>query len=397
MKEKNLSGQTSLWQGHHASRSASPDRKGLADPRGNLALVFLSIIDRLQPTWVVWENVNDVRNANEGRDFAAILGALGQLGYGWAYRVLNAQYFGVPQRRRRVFLVGHISDWRRAAAVLFERDCLSGNTESGRETRAEIAAGTISRTIGGVGGGDDPGANKGSPRIVINARQDPIVSDVAQPLDRLGNSQAIAYQIHSHNSNAMKGDGDALAAFETEISRALDTTPGPTASQGGLVVGSLQSGPKGHGHSMTTDQAARSGHLIPYGGGAGEAIETAPSLLARGNRYDFDTDTFAVTAFKATGQDGFTPSNIAPPICATDGGGAGPPTIQFGTRVRRLLPLEYERLMGLPDNYTYIPYGRNGAMAKDGPRYRAIGNSIVRHVLEWLAMRIEAVEKHENT
>ena len=366
-------------------------RKGLADPRGNLTLVFLSIVDRLRTTWVVWENVNGVRNANSGRDFGAILGALGQLGYGWAYRVLDAQYFGVPQRRRRIFVVGYLGDWRRAAAVLFERHCLSGDFKPSKKARAKAATGSVSRSVGRVGGEDDPGAQKETP-LIVNARQDPILSEVAQPLDQKGNSQAVAYQVHSQNSNAMLGDGDALAAFETDISRALDTTPGFTASQGGIVVGSLQSGPKGHGHSMTTDQAARAGHLIAYGGGQSESIKVAPSLLSRGNRYDFDTDTFAVNAFRAAGQENFVPGEMAPPICSTDGGGAGPPTIQLGATVRRLLPIECERLMGLPDNYTYIPYGRKGKMVKDCPRYKALGNSIVREQLIWLGQRIEAVE-----
>ena len=76
-------------------------RKGLDDPRGNLALTFLQVLDGLRPDWVVWENVPGVLSSNEGRDFGAFLGGLGQLGYGWAYRVLDAQYFGVPQRRPR--------------------------------------------------------------------------------------------------------------------------------------------------------------------------------------------------------------------------------------------------------------------------------------------------------
>lgn len=102
-------------------------RQGLADPRGNLALVFLGLVDRFRPRWVVWENVAGVLSSNGGRDFGTFLGALGQLGYGWAYRVLDAQYFGVAQRRRRVFVVGHRGGWRRAAAVLFERESLSGD------------------------------------------------------------------------------------------------------------------------------------------------------------------------------------------------------------------------------------------------------------------------------
>ena len=115
-------------------------RQGLADPRGNLALVFLALVAARQPRWVVWENVAGVLSANGGRDFGALLGALAQLGYGWAYRILDAQYFGVTQRRRRIFLVGHIGGaWQRAAAVLFEPESLRGDPPPGR-TQAEVAA-----------------------------------------------------------------------------------------------------------------------------------------------------------------------------------------------------------------------------------------------------------------
>lgn len=96
-------------------------RQGLADPRGNLALVFLGLLDKYRPRWVVWENVPGVLSSSGGRDFGAFLGALAELGYGFTYRVLDAQHFGVPQQRRRVFVVGYLGDWRRAAAVLFER------------------------------------------------------------------------------------------------------------------------------------------------------------------------------------------------------------------------------------------------------------------------------------
>ena len=102
-------------------------RAGMADPRGNLALTFLAVADRLRPEWIIWENVAGVLSSNGGRDFGAFLGALGKLGYGFAYRVLDAQYFGVAQRRRRVFVVANRTDWRRAAAVLFEPQGLRGN------------------------------------------------------------------------------------------------------------------------------------------------------------------------------------------------------------------------------------------------------------------------------
>lgn len=104
-------------------------RKGLDDPRGNLALEFLRLVDIKQPTWTLWENVPGVITSSGGRDFGSLLGALRELGYGFAYRVLDAQHFGVPQQRRRVFVVGHRGDWRGAAGVLFERESLGAGAE----------------------------------------------------------------------------------------------------------------------------------------------------------------------------------------------------------------------------------------------------------------------------
>ncbi|MCA8018115.1 DNA cytosine methyltransferase [Burkholderia metallica] len=130
-------------------------RKGLADPRGNLMLTYLAIAERYAPRWLVWENVPGVLSSNEGRDFGTLLGGLAELGYGFAYRVLDAQFFGVAQRRRRVFVVGHLGDWRRAAAVLFERESLLGHPAPSREARQGIAPTLSARTKGGGGLGTD--------------------------------------------------------------------------------------------------------------------------------------------------------------------------------------------------------------------------------------------------
>jgi DNA-cytosine methyltransferase len=117
-------------------------RKGLDDPRGNLMLTYLAIADKYKPQWIVWENVPGVLSSNGGKDFGVFLGALGELGYGFAYRILDAQYFGVAQRRRRVFVVGHLGDWRAAAAVLFERHSLQGHPAPSREKGQAIAPST---------------------------------------------------------------------------------------------------------------------------------------------------------------------------------------------------------------------------------------------------------------
>ena len=127
-------------------------RKGLADPRGNLMLTYLAIAAKYSPEWLVWENVPGVLSSNGGRDFASLLRGMGQLGYGFAYRILDAQYFGVPQRRRRVFVVGCLGGWQRAAAVLFERHSLQRHTAPRRKAREGVAS-TVTASLG-TGGAD---------------------------------------------------------------------------------------------------------------------------------------------------------------------------------------------------------------------------------------------------
>jgi len=131
------------------SFSVAGNRAGLNDPRGNLTIEFARLADRLRPAWLVWENVPGVLSIDDGRTFGAFLGLLVQLEYGIAYRVLDAQFFGVPQRRRRVFVVGHLGDWRGAAAVLLEFAGLSGYPPPRREARQGIAGGV---EVGPAGG-----------------------------------------------------------------------------------------------------------------------------------------------------------------------------------------------------------------------------------------------------
>jgi len=153
--EKNQYGKIDLLVGGTPCQSFSVAglRGGLDDERGNLALEFCRLAQREQPRWIVWENVPGVLSSNGGRDFGSILGALEDLGYGLAYRVLDAQYFGVAQRRRRVFVVGYLGDWRPAAAVLFERHSMSGHPAPSREARKEAArnAAVSTHECGGIG------------------------------------------------------------------------------------------------------------------------------------------------------------------------------------------------------------------------------------------------------
>ena len=141
-KEWNLDGSIDLLVGGTPCQSFSVAglRKGMDDPRGNLALVYCGMLDHFRPNWFVWENVPGVLSSSGGRDFGSFLGAVAQLGYGFAYRVLDAQYCGVAQRRRRVFVVGHLGDWRPAAAVLFERHSLRRDLAPSRNEGQGITA-----------------------------------------------------------------------------------------------------------------------------------------------------------------------------------------------------------------------------------------------------------------
>lgn len=150
------------------SFSTNAGRAGLDDPRGQLALHFLRIASEVRPRWIVWENVAHALHTHGGRDFGALLGALEDGGYGWAYRVLDLRGFGIPQRRRRVFVVGHLGGGRAPAAVLLGR--------------AEVAR---AATADGALRGGDPAGDSAAERWCYTVRGDAtpkVARDVAPTL-----------------------------------------------------------------------------------------------------------------------------------------------------------------------------------------------------------------------
>lgn len=137
--------------------SVAGRRAGLAGARSGLWWEVVRILSETGSRWFVGENVPGLLSSNGGEDMGAVVGALGDLGYGFAYRVLDAQWFGVPQRRRRVFFVGHFGEpWSAPAEVLFERESGDGDFAEGGETRPGAAgaiaggAGFPSRSGGGA-------------------------------------------------------------------------------------------------------------------------------------------------------------------------------------------------------------------------------------------------------
>ena len=129
--------------------SVAGGRRGLAGARGNLTLVALGVVARLEPRWFVVENVPGLLSSADGRDFGLFLRAVDDVGYSGAWACLDAQWFGVAQRRARLFFVGHAGDWRGPAAVLFEPEGLCGDSPPRRGAGSEPAAGVASRTGGG--------------------------------------------------------------------------------------------------------------------------------------------------------------------------------------------------------------------------------------------------------
>lgn len=168
-------------------------RKGLSDERGNLSLEFVRILIDKQPDWFLWENVPGVLSSGKGADFASILSAFtgrsvepqkfgksgiiegdpdseNGAGYSIAYRILDSRYFGVPQRRRRVFVIGHLgNDWRPPVAVLFERDSLRRDftpSRKARETTAGFTPSSFGNYSEGVGTLKTPGGDLGGGNAV---------------------------------------------------------------------------------------------------------------------------------------------------------------------------------------------------------------------------------------
>ncbi|MFA6243914.1 MAG: DNA (cytosine-5-)-methyltransferase [Candidatus Hydrogenedentales bacterium] len=407
-------------------------RKGLADPRGNLALVYLAILDRYRPIWCIWENVPGVLSSGNGRDFGAFLGGLVELGYGFAYRVLDAQHvrvdgFGraVPQRRRRVFVVGYLGDWRRAAAVLFERESLCWDHPPRREAGQGIAPTIASRPTGGGALGTDFDCDGG----LISSH------DVAQPLLAKSNSshRADAESYVAHTLNAKGGSGRVDGESETFIAHSL-RADGFDASEDGT----------GRGTPIVSVVAAsltRGAERSGKDGYAWRRQEDDQNLVAfqtRGSNLDIGdiSGTLGINSGSASGAApmiAFDTTQITSPLsrtnpqpgdpCHTLSKGMHPPAIAFDMRgredgsqfegphdtanirasnggssrsyvaqqwaVRRLMPIECERLQGFPDNYTLIKF--RGKPAADGPRYKVCGNSMSVNVMRWLGIRIQMV------
>lgn len=301
------------------SFSIAGGRTGLEGASG-LMWEYVRCVREVMPRWLVWENVRGALSSTHGEDFGCLLRALDDLGYGLAWRVLDAQFFGVAQRRERVFLVGRLGDVEGPCEVLFDSEGLRGNPESSRKKRQALAAGAC-RGAGASGRALNP--------------SDPQSKRVFRP-------SGPAPTLSSGTNEGMNIQPSVLCMTDTQ----------PNTMVSGETCGTLT-------RRMYKDppitMKIRGGKP---GGGKGPLLQTDMSAT-----------------LKTTNDQTLSDSGSGEYV------------------VRRLTPRECERLQGMPDDWTSVPYrGKTAEQCPDAPRYRAIGNSMAVPVMRWIGERVEEVE-----
>lgn len=403
--------------------SVAGQRLGMAGSRGQLTLVYVEILGRYRPRWFVWENVPGVLSSNDGRDFARFLGELtGQVvgvpaggwknagivsgiadAYGCAYRVLDAQFTrtrahpaAVPQRRRRVFVVGYLGDWRPAAAVLLDAESLCGNSPPRREAGERVAGTLGARTQGGGGLGTDLDLDGGLVSQAFGGGNTSGPLDVSSALTAHGRRQDFEVETFIADAvSTLPAGGNSTGG---------DRQPGTSAETAGtmLVAHTL----RGEGCDASEDGSGRGTPLVPVAFDCkGTQVQFAddgshPTLRSMGHAGSHqNAGGHAAVAIQERAvsenlENGPQGKGFQEGIASTLEARNKVQAVATQWAVRRLLPRECERLQAFPDDYTLIPWrGKPAHLCPDGPRYKAHGNSMAVNVMEWLGERIDTVER----
>ena len=333
-------------------------RKGLDDPRGNLMLQYCRVVETLMPTYFLWENVPGVLSSNKGKDFGTLLQTMAQFGYSLAWRVLDSKHFGVPQRRRRVFLIGCLGKTTRPFEILFEPKSLQGYSQKSKEkrknntTKTQTSSGEHCYTPSGI---RTEHTNYQSSKLAFtqNQRDDGDGSKVGSLSSTHGTKQAnfIAEYYENHQTDSrIKGPKDTANTVTARYGTGGGNTP--------LV------------HTYSQQHA---GTLMALDGRLQCTDHQSLSKLVVEKQY---AGTLNARDYKGPNSEGFSPTSQH--------------IVQHGPKVRRLTPIECERLQGFPDNYTQITW--NNKDPKDCPashRYKCLGNSMTTNVMLWIGKRIQ--------
>lgn len=365
------------------SFSVAGDRTGLAGVSG-LMCEYVRAVREVRPRWVVWENVPGALSSSRGEDFGCLLRELDDLGYGLAWRVLGSMFFGVAQRRRRVFLVGCLGDPRGPAQVLIEPHCLRWDSPSSRAKREELAAragrGDQARGLSWHDGGDT-GLSVGPTATAPDSTKPPACAIAANQRGELrldgGDGQTVGAIPATRSGKQAQAVMSFVAGASQPTVSTDDLSPTIKSGSGG---GSLPSVPS------VTIRAAYAVRMREgcEGGGKGPLVqEDVSGTLARAN----DQTILCRASGQANAE---TCEGMSPALAARQH--RDPPIVSAGwTDPRRLTPLECERLQGFPDGWTDVPY-RGREHPADTPRYKAIGNSMAVPVMQWIGKRIAAYE-----
>lgn len=373
-------------------------RLGLMDERGQLMLEFVRCVREVGPRWVIWENVPGVLSQDGGRAFGTLLGELEDCGYALAWRVLDAQFFGVPQRRRRVFLVGHPVPGC-AAGVLFEPDCMRGDNPPSREKRAQLAADDERR----AGGRHALQLLRADEVLPIDTTQvtdprngsNPQWGDPCHTISAQGHTPAVCIGFIAGQS-AKAGSiaaQDEVAPTLRASESGTNQVPSVVYAISGNIIG--RDSENGGNHLGIEDDGAMftltttDRHAVAF---TQYGDEMAGTLTARADSspcIDRGQNIVCMASGQANAEamDECCPTQASrqhkdPPIVALPNG--KPVCTEY--TVRRLMPVECERLQGFPDGWTDL------GGTPDAPRYKALGNSMAVPVINYIGRRIEAVD-----
>lgn len=322
-------------------------RAGLAGKQSGLWFEFHRVLAETTPEWVLIENVAGLLSSNQGRDFAIVLRGLVECGYGVCWRVLDSQYLGVAQRRRRVFIVGHLGSGR-AAEVLFERESLPGDTAPRRRTGQETSRSTAS----GAG-------STGESVSAVDVRNLALTDELSGTLQAKEQGYSLNYinPILVGTLGTEMGRNRGLGnANETDlIVYGLSTYETPKFAEG------IQP-------TLTSPS--------PTGGGQPPAVV----ITDRMDRWVEDDDK--IRAVQNDGKSSTAQEHVYfKPEGITDSLTGAHVAKVITKQVRRLTPTEAERLQSFPDGWT------DGQ--SDSERYRQLGLAVTVNVAEWLGRRIE--------
>jgi DNA (cytosine-5)-methyltransferase 1 len=322
------------------SFSIAGKREGLAGESG-LMFEYIRAVQEIMPRYFVWENVPGALTSESGAAFGQLLSEMDALGYGLAWRVLDAQFFGVAQRRERVFLVGCLGNAERAGEILFERESLRWDPPSSRDKRKDLAAHAERSTgVHCLQGSMIGRTDKNDPQ------GDGINKDISFTLNTVDRHAVVAPE--------NRQNGAKVPPENVHVQEVYENHP-----QDSRVKGPLEVAPTVHAKYGT-------------GGGNVPLVCETPKTIHQNQLGDVHVT------------ENMTGTIIAGASVSRQ------QLVYHAMQVRKLTPRECERLQGFPDDWTLIPWkGKDAEQCPDGPRYKAVGNSMAVPVMRWIGERIE--------